>query len=494
VFAVAAFGWFPAVGTRYTGLPLWAMWLGWLAHAPLLEPQPIAFAGVRWLMRARKEEAAGAAVIGWMAPILAWIGVEWAVPRLLSDTLGYGLYAAAEIRQLADVAGVRGLTLLLLAGNVLVLSALVAMCERRPTPSPGDVACRESRSRAARAMVSLGVLAALLASAWAYGTARLQTLESDPRSTSLSVAIVQANLTDYARLRRELGTYDAAGAILDMHFQLSDEAASAELIVWPETVYPTTFGSPKTPEAAELDDRIRQFVSRRAVPLVFGAYDTDAAGEYNAAALLVPRGSGVEHARYRKMHPFPLSEWVPEMIDSPALRERLPWVGSWRPGERVSLWYTRTRSGQVRIAPLICYDAAFTSLAAEAARSGAQILATLSNDSWFSGTPAPELHLVVSAFRSIETRLPQIRAANSGVSAAIDAAGNIRARTAFDSRAVLTATVSMSSESMTLVARWGDWLGPVSLIALAALVLFRHFRSRAISAGSSARWRSTNTC
>jgi apolipoprotein N-acyltransferase len=465
VFALSMFSWFPAVGVRYTGHPLWTMWLAWLAFAPLLEPQPIAFAVVRWLVRRWSGE-------GMWAAAFAWIGIEWVVPRLLGDTLGYGLYGATEIRQLADLAGVRGLTLLLLTGNVLVLSAIEAVRERRRVPpsAGGGIA------GAARAVFSLGILAALLASAWAYGRFRLHSAVTDHRSP-LSVAVVQANLTDYIRLRRELGTYDAARTILDTHFALSDEAASAELIIWPETVYPTTYGAPKTPEAAELDERIRAFVSRRAVPLVFGAYDVDSAGEYNAAALLMPRGSAVEHARYRKVHPFPLSEWVPEAIDTPALRERFPWIGSWRPGERAGIWHARTRSGDVvRIAPLICYDAAFTSHAAEAARNGAQILATLSNDSWFSGTPAPELHLVVSAFRSIETRLPQIRAANSGVSAIIDATGTVRARTAFEERAVLEQGVRPSSSSMTLVTRWGDWLGPVALIAAAALLALPYAR------------------
>ena len=130
------------------------------------------------------------------------------------------------------------------------------------------------------------------------------------------------------------------------------------------------------------------------------------------------------------------------------------------------------------MAPLICYDAAFTAQAAEVARRGAQLLVTLSNDSWFADTPAPELHLIVSAFRSVETRLPQIRAANSGVSAVIDATGEIRARTDFGTRAVLSSKVSPSTPPTTLVARWGDWLGPVALAGAIALIAAARARFR----------------
>jgi apolipoprotein N-acyltransferase len=467
VLAAGAFGWFPTVAARYTGYPAWAAWGVWLAAAPFLEPQPIVFALTRWLVRPRHNRAL-AFVIGWAAPAFAWIAIEWVLPRLLGDTLGYGLHGARAMRQAADLAGVRGLTLLLLMGNILVLaagrSAIVAGSVVAPSPSLG------AARRLAGAAAPACVLAAILACAWGYGELRLRSFQR-PDESPLSVAIVQANLTDYARLRRELGTFDAAQAILDLHFALSDQAPSADLVVWPETVYPTTFGAPRSPEGAELDDRIRRFVSRRGVPLVFGAYDADASGEYNAAALLLPRGADVEHARYHKAHPFPFSEWVPEAIDSPALRERLPWAGRWRPGAGAGVWHSHTGSGDLRIGPLICYDAAFTAHAAEAARRGARLLVTLSNDSWFSGTPAPELHLVVSAFRSIETRLPQIRAANSGVSALIDATGEIRARTQFDSRAVLAGKISPSPRhSTTLVTRWGDWLGPMALVAALALI------------------------
>ena len=453
VLATAAFGWFPSVGARYTGYSSWAVWCLWLAASPLLHLQPIVFAATRWWVHPRRQ-GAFASVVGWLVPAFAWVAIESVIPRLLGDTLGYGLYGASSIRQVADVAGARGLTLLLLLGNILALAVAA------PTNAP---------RRLARSACAACTLAAILACAWGYGVLRVRSLQPDS-TVPLSVAIVQANLTDYARLRRELGTFDAAQAILDTHFALADQVPAAELVVWPETVYPTTFGTPRSPEGAELDDRIRRFASRRGVPLVFGTYDEDGLGQYNAAALLIPVGAQIEHARYHKAHPFPFSEWVPQAIDSPELRERLPWVGRWRPGTGVRIWDARTRAGDLRIAPLICYDAAFTAHTAEAARRGAQLLVTLSNDSWFAGTPAPDLHLIVSAFRSIETRLPQIRAANSGVSAVIDATGEIRARTEFATRAVLSAKVSPSSGPMTLVARWGDWLGPVALVAAIALI------------------------
>jgi apolipoprotein N-acyltransferase len=72
-------------------------------------------------------------------------------------------------------------------------------------------------------------------------------------------------------------------AILDARFALSDEALSRgplDLLLWPETVYPTTFGAPKSEAGADFDREIGAFVASRAVPLVFGAYDVEDAREF----------------------------------------------------------------------------------------------------------------------------------------------------------------------------------------------------------------------
>ena len=70
------------------------------------------------------------------------------------------------------------------------------------------------------------------------------------------------------------------------------------------------------------------FVASVRVPLVFGTYDLDASGEYNAAAFLSPDGRLL--GMYRKTFPFPLTEHVPRWLDGPALRRALPWTGSWQ--------------------------------------------------------------------------------------------------------------------------------------------------------------------
>src|SRR4029453_18614791 len=122
---------------------------------------------------------------------------------------------------------------------------------------------------------------------------------------------------------------------------------------------------------------------------------------------------------------LPLPERAPRWLEP--LRPWLPWLGTWRPGRSEGVLPLTLPDGRtVRVAPLICYDAVDPALARAAVRRGAELLVTLSNDSWFPG--GAHLHLAVSTFRSLETRRAQARVTNTGVSALISPTGELGAK------------------------------------------------------------------
>lgn len=115
--------------------------------------------------------------------------------------------------------------------------------------------------------------------------------------------------------------------------------------------------------------------------------------------------------------------------------------------------------GALRVAPLICYDSLSPSHVAAAAALGAELLVTLANDSWFGGTRGTRLHLAAAAIRSVETRRPQVRATNSGISAAIDVLGEVREQTVEDRAEVLAAELTVLPPRTTVFMRFGNWVG-----------------------------------
>ncbi|MFP2931729.1 apolipoprotein N-acyltransferase, partial [Pyxidicoccus sp. 3LG] len=435
VFSAAVFGWFAGSVQAYSQAPLWVCWLALLLMSPVVQLQFPLAALARYFAR----RAAGARFV-WLPPVvtaLVYVGVEWFAPKLFADTLGLGFMSREWLRQGADVAGAPGLTLVLLLVNECVLAALRSL--RVP-------------SERRRALVPVAVGLALVLGLSGYGAFRYsQVSEATRREAGLVVGAVQANITNYEKLKAERGTYDVVRMILDTHYELSDgllRSGPVDLLVWPETVYPTTFGSPRSEAGAELDAEIAGYVAQRGVPLVFGAYDLEGETEFNAAMFLGPSAQGdrLERTAYRKTMLFPLTEWVPDLIDTPTLRQWLPWTGRWKRGPGPKAVSFRLNGGRsLTVAPLICYESIFPSFVADGVRQGAELLLTLSNDSWFSGTPAPRLHLAHAVFRSVETRRPQVRVTNSGVSALIDAAGTVMAEVEDQQRSGLAMRVPVTA-------------------------------------------------
>jgi apolipoprotein N-acyltransferase len=488
VYTLAVFAWFAFAVETYTGMsPVMALVL-LAAAGPLIEPQVGGFALVRWWVRRRT----GRRWLSALGAIAAWLAVEWLVPKLFGDTLGIGLYPTRALRQGADVAGVPGLTLALLLGNELAYAVIVAL--RR-----GHV--REALRPAVGVVVLIGGLSV-------YGWTRIRGLDAAD-GAALTAVLVQADVGQYGRLAERDGTFLAVRRILDAQLELSSKALSAgalDLIVWPETVYPTTFGTPKSPDGAAFDREIAGFVARERVPLLFGTYDAEDGHEYNAAVLLEPEpGGDVSFDAYRKASLFPLIERTPPWLDHGFVHALLPWLGGWMPGDGADVLVLTLRDGRrVRIAPMICYDAVDPQLAREAVRRGAELLVTISNDSWFGDGRGPYLHLVVSAFRSVETRRPQLRTTTTGISASITPAGDVVQSAGVHERAALRVTVEPRSAPAPPVVVLGEWLGPLAAVVVLVTVALPGLRSAGIlavscfssraSGSATARRSSSTTC
>ncbi len=463
-FVLAVFGWFAFAIAGYLGLsPVLALLVMALA-APLLQPQFIAYAAATRL--AARWYAPWIAVL---AGASAWVAIEWLWPKLLGDTLGHGLYPALRLRQFADVAGAARLSFVL-----VVVNAMLALAWRR----------RRGAVRAWAAPLAVALALPLLLAG--YGALRLSMLASaaPTDATRLRVGMVQSNIVDYDRLRAEIGGYAVMRRVLDTHFALSYPAAKSgqvDALLWSETVYPTTFGHPKSEDGAALDREVSDFVDAAGVPLVFGTYDVDGAGEYNAAVFLAPGAQPLGF--YRKTRLFLFTEYMPAWLERVGMRRALPWAGAWQPGNGARVMPLRLADGrEVPVQVLICLDDVDPQLAIDGARLGAQALLGMSNDSWFTRHPlGARLHLQVAAFRSIETRLPQLRVTSNGISAAMDRTGTVTAATGMDKQALLIGDVMAGPPPFTLMRAWGDWLGKAALaflLGLAAWAAGAHWRQR----------------
>jgi len=79
------FGWFSAAIGAFTGIGTPAGMAVLVGLAPLMQPQVLAFALARHLAGRRHGP-----VLHALAGAGAWVACEWALPKLLGDTLGHG--------------------------------------------------------------------------------------------------------------------------------------------------------------------------------------------------------------------------------------------------------------------------------------------------------------------------------------------------------------------------------------------------------------------
>lgn len=168
----------------------------------------------------------------------AYVGAEAVCPKRLGDPLGHGCLPSRRMRQGADVAGAHGLTFALLLANEAALAAAGALLR---TGDGFTERCRRVLGPAA----ALPAVALRLAG---YGALRLRPLGA-PSARPVRVALVQADLDRCGRLRTEVGSFEAVGRILDLHFAMSAGALArgdADVPVWPETGDPTTLAAPRT--------------------------------------------------------------------------------------------------------------------------------------------------------------------------------------------------------------------------------------------------------
>ncbi|MEQ9694717.1 apolipoprotein N-acyltransferase [Shimia sp. SDUM112013] len=256
-------------------------------------------------------------------------------------------------------------------------------------------------------------------------------------------------------------------AYMPVFFQRAIAATAAgperpDLIVWPETAVPVALNYAEQTLAAMAE-------AAAGVPVVFGINRFEGARLYNSAAVM--DAAGTVSDVYDKHHLVPFGEYVPfgDLLDTVGIHGMAAREGqgfSAGPGPAL------LDLGDLGAAlPLICYEVVFPQ-DVRAAPARPAFLLQLTNDAWFGNFSGPYQHLQQARMRAIETGLPLVRAANTGVSAVIDARGRITAQLALDTAGHLDAVLP-APRPPTPYARLGDLPLALVLALFCALAGFR---------------------
>ena len=108
--------------------------------------------------------------------------------------------------------------------------------------------------------------------------------------------------------------------------------------------------------------------------------------------------------------------------------------------------------------PAICWESLFGEFVTGYVKEGANFLAIISNDAWWANTPGHRQLLSYTRLRAIETRRDIARSANTGISAIIDARGEVLIQSEYDTKTVLRGSISPRSK-LTFYTLYGDIIG-----------------------------------
>ena len=307
------------------------------------------------------------------------------------------------------------------------------------------------RARLGAGALGLGLVALPLALGALLGARPIPV----PDIVQLPVRIVQPNADQALKwdpAAREIFWQRllAAGAPLG-------SSGQGTLVIWPESAVPF-FLEDSAPERAAIA------TAAAGAEVLLGIQRMEGLRYFNTLALLDPTGAVA--AVYDKHHLVPFGEFMPFGDQLAA------WFGitafaaqegaGFTPGPGPHL--IETVAGP--ILPLICYEAVFPGvIRAAPARPRALVIAT--NDAWFGTLSGPYQHLSLARLRAAEFGLPVLRAANTGISAVIDARGRVLEQLPLGVHGHLDAVLPVALPP-TPYARWGDW--PMLALLLGAIV------------------------
>jgi apolipoprotein N-acyltransferase len=234
-----------------------------------------------------------------------------------------------------------------------------------------------------------------------------------------------------------------------------------QLILWPETSVPFLFTDRPDALAA-----IGAMLTDGQM-LVAGAVRSEGGGAqkstlYYNSVVAIDAGGQIADA-VDKIHLVPFGEYLPlaELLDRFGLQQIVAGPMTYAAG---TLRKALSLPGGISAVPFICYEIIFPDLVANDAASG-DILINVTNDAWFGDTPGPYQHFRQAQVRAAETGLPLLRAANTGISGAIDARGRVIDALAVNARGYFDVDITTGARQTTR-------LYPAGMVGLAIVGVF----------------------
>ncbi|NTS78405.1 apolipoprotein N-acyltransferase [Catenovulum sp. SM1970] len=290
----------------------------------------------------------------------------------------------------------------------------------------------------------------------------------------VALALVQGNIEQSNRWQPE-----NMMPIVRKYMALSEpHYADADIVIWPEAAIPIV-----EPYAQDILNQLDPIIAANQAALITGIidYHQRTASYFNALVTLGLKQSADELGHYQyghdnrfaKHHLLPIGEFVPfqSLLRKIAPIFDLP-HSSFKRGEYVQ---DNLIAKGYSLLPAICFEIVFAEQIAANLKDETDFILTVSNDAWFGDSVGPHQHLQIARARALEFAKPVVRVTNTGITAIIDANGDIVEQLPQFEDGVLTQRLALP-EGKSLYAQWQN--KPMYYLMLLAFIafVFRRYR------------------
>lgn len=320
---------------------------------------------------------------------MLWMAMEYAQGRLFTgfgwSGLGYSQGKDSAFLQLAALGGAT-----LLAGILVAFNVLLAEVLYRP------------RLRVARLATALALVVAV------HGAGLVLLQPAVYPESPFRVGLFQSNFPLEMKWDPEY-TVEMVRNAVEKSRKLA-EHEPVDLFVWPETLIMDEFMTP------EILDPVTELARSTGAALFTGSQriEPETDGFRNSSFLI--DANGTVQGYYDKIHLAPFGEYVPFGSYFPIVQKIVPAISDIEPGDTPRLFSVEERT----LGPLICFEVVFPEMSETLRRQGADFLVVITNLGWFGASNALDQELELARLRAVETRLPLVHSANTGISGVFD--------------------------------------------------------------------------
>jgi apolipoprotein N-acyltransferase len=422
---VVGLNWIATAFTFQAKMPAWLGWIAVVLLAIYLAIYPALATGLAWRFRGKNRLALLLVLAG------AWTITEWMRGTFFT---GFPWNPAAAVLVPTPLIAISPLI------GTYALSGLVVLL--------GGAVWLELYRRWLPLVVILGVTALL----WLLPSS---PVPPDPL-TVLNARVVQPNIGQQDKWRPGFDE-ETARRLAEL---TGPPTGEPRLVLWPEAAITDPLEDSRSPQHQAFAEFQRTRAASILGPgdrLLTGgiAVQSSDGGRVNRAenSVYVLASGGRVVGRYDKAHLVPYGEYLPmrPLLSMIGLSRLAPGDLDFTPGPGPR---SATLPGWGKVGFQLCYEIIFSGHVVDWQNRPAFIF-NPSNDAWF-GSWGPPQHLAQARLRAAEEGLPVLRATPTGISAVIDARGEVVKQLPWRKAGVLDVVLPPAANSPPVFARFGN--------------------------------------